>query len=96
MPRMTQSRNRNWATDKERASTEKARKSKKEIRRTGQQKASGLAVAVDGALDGVQQLRFALDLVQRYGCGTPDEHLRVAARDIEGIEIVKRGIASPA
>ena len=65
-----------------------------------QQEAPGRTPLVDRTLDGVKERRFALNLVDRHGTGSPDDRLGIAAGGSLNVEVVEGqvppcGMASP-
>ena len=64
-----------------------------QIGRAGEQEAPGPAVAVDGPLHRSQQVRLALDLVERERIVASQQGLGVAARRIAHVEVVQRAVA---
>jgi hypothetical protein len=66
------------------------------IRRTREEEAPGLSVAIDGALDCAEQLWRALHLVERNRAGAAYYLFRIVLSGVEQVEIVERCIATGA
>jgi hypothetical protein len=64
-----------------------------QIRRTGQQEATRLAVPIDGPLHGAEQTWLALHFVERYRLVASHQRLGIASRGIEHVEVVQRAVA---
>ncbi len=64
-----------------------------EIRRPGQQEPTGRAIAIDGALDRVQQLGRPQDLVDRHRLRAADQRLGVVARGVADVQVIQRQVA---
>jgi hypothetical protein len=65
-----------------------------QVGRAREQETPRRAPPVDRPLDGVQQLRRALHLVEHDGPCAAHERLGVAPRDVERVEVVQRTVAA--